>query len=76
MTTIIRKPKFMRNDRLMANYYDIGCTIMEQAEKTENVDEQLGYTIEAMQIFEKASKAGGFLNAGSMFKWLEKNHRN
>lgn len=69
---IIRKPSFMRNDIAMKAYIEVADVISKEACRPDLSPEQ---RVEFLRIcgecVNKAAEAGGFRNAGDMYKWLE-----
>ena len=71
-TIIIRKPKFMRDDVAMKTYIDVAATIANEATRPEmTLEQQVSFLKKVGECLNKAAKAGGFRNAGDMYKWLE-----
>lgn len=68
---IIRKPKFMRNDKAMWLQLSIATSIMEVACKPDVTPEhQVDLLKKAGKCLNDAAKAGGFFNVSDMHKWL------
>lgn len=69
---IIRKPKFMRSDIAMKSYIHVAAVISEEACRPElTTDQQYELLKKVGECLNKASEAGGFQNAGEMYKWME-----
>ena len=74
-TIIIRKPKFMRSDSAMKTYLDVAATISIEAARPELTPEQEYELLRKIgECLSKAAKAGGFRNAGDMYKWMEQHN--
>jgi hypothetical protein len=71
-TIIIRKPKFMRSDRVMKTYIDVAETISTEACKPDlTPDQRYDLLRKVGECLNKAAKAGGFRNVSDMQKWME-----
>lgn len=69
---IIRKPKFMRSDRVMKTYIDVADTITKEACRPELTPEQrYDFLVQVGVCLNKAAAAGGFISVGDMYKWME-----
>lgn len=70
---IIRKPKFMRNDKAMDVFFNMACKIINIGSK-EGIKPELKDKCDDlfMKYFELAAKTGGFRNARDYYEWCKR----
>ena len=70
-TIMLRKPKFMRDEAVMAAYMTVASSMAKEATKTQDVEKQYEFLNRAGEYMNKASEAGGFFRTKDFFKWLD-----
>lgn len=70
---IIRKPKFMRNDKLMHEWIQIAQNIQKQIKENELMDSLYADLWDSWwNCIRSATKAGGFFNVDSFMEWTKR----
>lgn len=71
-TITIRKPGFMRNDKMMRTYITVAETLCKELDKP-NISYAEAYDLHARicDTYDEAAKYGGFLSTKEFLKWLD-----
>jgi hypothetical protein len=76
-TIIIRKPKFMRDDKLMEGHIAIAKGIAETIEQVGIVSAEMqGMFTEMNYHWNKAAQAGGFFRIEDFWRWMDEQKNN
>lgn len=73
---ILRKPKFMRDDKHMQELIDTAEMCVKAIDRARDAEEKDYFATYAALFFERAARAGGFLTMNGFIKWFDnqKNH--
>ena len=71
---IIRKPKFMRNDKYMDYYMEVAMKLYRHLQINNGLtfDEQMRELIFIADTINKSAKYGGFFRLKDFMKWMNK----
>lgn len=73
-TIILRKPKFMRNDKWMLGLMETASSCADAAsimQKHDDIEACYEFMSKAGDCLNLAAKAGGFFRTKDFFRWLE-----
>lgn len=74
MTTIIRKPKFMRNDECMKIFIDVAYEYSKLLDDPKcTIEDQVRILKKIGQCINNAAKAGGFFRTKDFLNWIKNN---
>lgn len=70
-TLIIRKPKFMRDDRAMLMWVNIAELVTKEMDNPElTLDQKFDLLTKLGECFSNAAKVGGFLRRRDFINWM------